>query len=160
MYSLFKDPFAFVGKIEINDWPLIHIFFSKGMNISVDRGSPMRAHNALEQSKEKLAKGVNVVLFPEGTIPATAPKMKAFKSGAFKLSMETGLPIVPVTFVTNWKRLQTGAALRALGSPGKSKVIVHPAVMPADYAESGLVKMKQDIFATINKPLEEAYGNQ
>ncbi len=159
MYATFRKYFVFMGKAEISDWPLFHIFFTKGMNIPVMRGSTKGAQAAMIRSKEELAKGHCVAMFPEGTIPSTAPKMRAFKNGAFKLSMETELPIVPVTFINNWQRLQTGAALKALGSPGSSKVVIHPSVSPLDYEEEGVVKMKRDIFAIINKPLKQEYGD-
>lgn len=159
MYRTLADYFVFMGKSEINNWPLFHIFFSKGMNISVDRTNPVGAHAALLRAKEELAKGHNVIIFPEGTIPGSAPKMKAFKNGAFKLSMETNAPIVPITFLNNCERLPTGPALKRPGGPGIAEAIIHPTVYPQDYLEAGVVQYKQDIFAIINKPLEEYYGD-
>lgn len=159
MYRVFKKYFVFMGKMELNSWPMFNIFFTKGMNISVDRGNGNQALKAIERAKEELNAGHSVVIFPEGTIPSFAPKMKSLKSGAFLLSVETGYPIVPVTFTTNWRRLQAGAALRVKGGPGPSKVIIHPAIDPKDYGEKGAVQMKQDTFEIINKPLIELYGN-
>lgn len=159
MYRVFKKYFVFMGKMELNSWPLFNIFFTKGMNISVDRGNASAAKRAIERAKEELDAGHSVVIFPEGTIPSTAPKMKALKSGAFALSLETGYPIVPVTFTTNWKRLQSGAALKRMGGPGPSKVIIHAPLYPKDYEEKGAVQMKHDTFEIINKPLVELYGN-
>lgn len=129
------------------------------MNIAVDRSSNVASHHAFGRAKTEADKGHNLVIFPEGTIPPTVPKMRAFKNGAFKLAIDKNIPIVPVTFLTNWKRLQAGPALKNGGGPGISKVIIHAAVYPKDYAEGGLVKMKHDIFETINKPLIERYGD-
>lgn len=159
MYRVFSKYFVFMGKMELNSWPLFNIFFTKGMNISVDRGNSAAAMKAIERAKEELNMGHSVVIFPEGTIPSNAPTMKALKSGAFALSLETGYPIVPVTFTTNWRRLQAGAALKRLGGPGPSKVIIHAPLYPKDYAEKGAAQMKQDTFDIINKPLVELYGN-
>lgn len=160
MYRVFGDYFIFMGKMEINSWPLFHIFFTKGMNISVNRKSIIGAHSALERAKEEVDKGNNIVIFPEGTIPLNAPYMKPFKNGAFKLAMEKNIPIIPVTFVTNWRRLQAGPALRRGGGPGVSHVIVHAPVYPADYGAGGMERMKSDIFATIQKPLTKYYGSE
>lgn len=159
MFTVFKQYFLFMGKVEIMTWPLFNVFFSKGMNISVDRASRLGSHEAYERAKEEIDKGHNVVIFPEGTIPHEAPKMKPFKNGAFKLAMDKNVPIVPVTFVNNWKRLQVGPALKNSGGPGLSRVIIHKPVYPADYAEKGLDAMKKDIFEAIQKPLIERYGN-
>lgn len=160
MYRVFKDYFVFMGKAEINTWPLFHIFFTKGMNISVDRKSSVGSHEAFERVKEEVDKGHNIVIFPEGTIPPHAPQLKGFKNGAFKLAMEKNIPIVPVTFLTNWKRLQAGPALRNSGGPGPSKVVIHAPVYPKDYVDSGVTKMRQDIFDIIDAPLKEMYGDQ
>ena len=159
MYRTFKGYFIFMGKMELNNWPLFHIFFSKGMNISVDRGSISGAHNAYERSKDELDLGHNIVIFPEGTIPPNAPMLKIFKNGAFKLAMEKNVPIVPVTFMTNIQRLQAGPALKRMGGPGPSRVIIHPALYPADYAETGVNQLRNDTFAIIEKPLKELYGD-
>lgn len=149
-----------MGKMEINNWPLFHIFFTKGMNISVNRASITGAHEAYKRAKSEIDKGHSIVIFPEGTIPAHAPRLKPFKSGAFKLSIEKNIPIVPVTFLTNFKRLQAGPALRQRGGPGPSKVIIHPPIFPADYTSKGDHQMRDDTFAVIQKPLEALYGNQ
>ena len=159
MYRTFSKYFVFFGKMELNTWPMFNIFFTKGMNITVDRGNASQALKAMERAKDELNNGNSIVIFPEGTIPSSAPKMKSFKSGAFILSIESGYPIVPVTFTTNWKRLQAGAALRVKGGPGPSKAIIHAAIYPKDYKESGVVHMKRDTFEIINKPLIELYGN-
>lgn len=160
MYRVFKDYFVFMGKTEINDWPLFHIFFSKGMNISVDRASIAGAKTAYDRAKDELDKGHNIVIFPEGTIPPSAPKLKVFKSGAFKLAMEKNVPIVPVTFMTNFKRLQAGPALRNMGGPGPSKVIIHAPIYPKDYEGRSVSDLRNDTFAVIEGPLKEAYGTE
>lgn len=160
MYRTFKDYFVFMGKTELNSWPLFHIFFSKGMNISVDRSSITGAQKAYDRAKSELDKGHNIVIFPEGTIPVSAPKLKPFKNGAFKLALEKNIPIVPVTFLTNFKRLQAGPALRNLGGPGPSKVIIHPPIYPETYKAGDVSALRNDTFAVIEKPLKELYGDQ
>ncbi len=160
MYRTFKDYFIFMGKMELNNWPLFHIFFSKGMNISVDRASITGAKTAYDRAKDELDKGHNIVIFPEGTIPPSAPKLKVFKNGAFKLAIEKNIPIVPVTFLNNFKRLQAGPVLRNMGSPGPSRVIIHPAIYPADYKDKTVSDLRNDTFAVIEAPLIELYGSK
>ncbi|MEX2596936.1 MAG: lysophospholipid acyltransferase family protein [Salibacteraceae bacterium] len=160
MYRVFKDYFIFMGKMELNKWPLFHIFFSKGMNISVDRASITGAQKAYDRTKDELDKGHNIVIFPEGTIPPNAPKLKVFKNGAFKIAMEKNVPIVPVTFMNNFRRLQAGPALKRMGSPGSSHVIIHPAIYPSDYQGKTVNDLRNDTFAILEKPLIERYGSK
>ena len=160
MYRVFSRYSIFMGKAEITTWPLFGIFFTKGMNIPVNRKCSKGAHEALQVAKAELAKGHNVIIFPEGTIPQTAPKMRAFKNGAFKLALEENIPIVPMTFVNNWRRLQAGAVLKQLGGAGPSRIVIHKPVYPKDYAELGVVRLKHDIFETIEEPLKRHHGDK
>jgi len=67
---------------------------------------------------------------------------------------------VPVTFMTNFKRLQAGPALRNMGGPGPSKVIIHAPIYPKDYEGRSVSDLRNDTFAVIEGPLKEAYGTE
>lgn len=155
MYSVFPDYFVFMGKNEIASWPLFKIFFTSGMNILVDRGNRKASHQSLLRASEELDKGHCVMIFPEATIPAKAPQMKPFKNGAFKLSVDKQIPIVAVTFLDNWKRLQVGAALRVKGGPGWARAVIHEPIFPEDRE---MIELRKHVFQTIQGPLEEVYG--
>ncbi|MEM9022495.1 MAG: lysophospholipid acyltransferase family protein [Bacteroidota bacterium] len=160
MYGVIPNYFVFMGKAEINSWPLFRIFFTRQMNISVERGSVSGAQQALDRAREDLDKGHNIAIFPEGTIPSDAPNMLRFKNGAFKLAIDKQVPIVPVTFLDNWKRLQTGAVLKSRGGPGRARAIVHPAVPTKGLGEKDLLALRQRVYEIIQAPLAEAYGSQ
>jgi 1-acyl-sn-glycerol-3-phosphate acyltransferase len=51
--------------------------------------------SALAGCRDRLAKKVSVLIFPEGTRSPT-DEMLPFKDGAFKLAVETGVPILPI----------------------------------------------------------------
>jgi 1-acyl-sn-glycerol-3-phosphate acyltransferase len=67
--------------------------------IPVDRGGP-RGGGALDAAAEALAAGEAVGLFPEGTITRDPDRwpMRS-KTGAVRLALQTGAPIVPVAMV-------------------------------------------------------------
>ena len=159
MYGVFRKYFVFMGKAEINSWPLFKIFFTRQMNISVERGSAASAQQALDRAKEELHLGHNIVIFPEGTIPSYAPKMMRFKSGAFKLAIEEQVPIVPVTFLDNWKRLQTGAVFKSRGGPGLARAIIHAPIETKGMTEKDLLTLRNSVFDAIQEPLVKAYGS-
>ena len=154
MYSIIPDYFIFMGKGEIKSWPLFNILFTKGMNILVERASRTASHKAFQRAGEELDMGSAVVIFPEGTIPYSAPQMKAFKNGAFKLAMEKNVPIVPITFSNNWKLLQAGAILKSNGRPGISKVTIHPPIMPEANSDKELVNLRNRTFEVIDGAIE------
>lgn len=153
IYPLVPDYFTIIGKAEIMNWPLFNIFFTKGMNIPVDRRSRKSGHNAYLRSVEELQKGNSMVLFPEGTIPDHVPSMRRFKNGAFKLAIEQQVPLVPVTFTQNYKRLENGGFLKAPASPGLAHAIVHPAIETKGMTEKDVVDLRDRVFNIIDKAI-------
>lgn len=63
--------------------------------VRVRRGDARAAVQSLHQAKKLLADGISVFIFPEGTRSRTGVFAR-FQSGGFRLSQETGAPIVPV----------------------------------------------------------------
>jgi 1-acyl-sn-glycerol-3-phosphate acyltransferase len=155
MYRVFKDYFVFMGKDELRNWPLFHVFFTKGMNILVNRNSSVGATKALQEAGQRIDRGECVVIFPEGTIPKTAPKMKPFKNGAFRLAIEKQVPIVPVTFTANWKLLQGSVFLKGKAGPGITKAIIHEPVYTKGLLADDVVELKNKVYRIIESGLEK-----
>jgi 1-acyl-sn-glycerol-3-phosphate acyltransferase len=64
-------------------------------DIPVKRGFGPSALEAMERCREALSRRVSVMIFPEGTRSKTA-ELLPFKDGAFRLAIETGVPILPL----------------------------------------------------------------
>jgi 1-acyl-sn-glycerol-3-phosphate acyltransferase len=158
LYYIFSDYFIFMGKQELGAVPVFNIFFKK-MNILVDRKSVTGAVRALGEAGRAVDKGHRVVIFPEGTIPHNAPEMRNFKHGPFKLAIKKQLPIVPVTFVNNYRFLQDGAFFKRNGRPGCPKVVVHQPVTTNGLTESDLVSLRDKVHNIIKQPLDEHKSN-
>ena len=56
---------------------------------------------SIRKAESKLKDGMSVVIFPEGTRTSDG-KMARFKRGAFMISQELSLPILPVTIDGNY----------------------------------------------------------
>jgi len=158
MYSVFSRKFAFLGKQEIASWPIFGYFFRR-TDIPVDRGNRMAAARTLEKAAEALKKDRSIVIFPEGTIPLHTPKLKHFKNGAFMLAIKQQVPIVPVTFVNNWRKFSDPSDKFGPASPGTSRVIVHEAIPTKGLTEEDLVNLRQQVYKIINDSLSEEHGN-
>ncbi|MDI1235008.1 MAG: lysophospholipid acyltransferase family protein [bacterium] len=100
----FPEKGCFMAKMELAKIPMFGIFF-KSVDIAVDRSSAIGAHKSFLKAADRVKAGYSVIIFPEGTIWKFAPKLKPFKNGAFKLAIDLGVPIVPVTFYNNFKIL-------------------------------------------------------
>lgn len=89
--------FRFLGKVELVSVPLFGLMFRK-VHIPVNRGNRIEAAKSLLIAKEKLSRGLSVVIYPEGTIPdKKTVTLGPFKDGAFRLAVETGVPLLPMT---------------------------------------------------------------
>ncbi|MBL8002953.1 MAG: 1-acyl-sn-glycerol-3-phosphate acyltransferase [Flavobacteriales bacterium] len=155
LYVLLPEYFVLMGKYELLKWPLFNIFL-RDMNIAVNRGSHTEAARALQKAGRALARGTSVALFPEGTIPRTAPRMKHFKDGAFKMAIQHQVPIVPVTFVDNWRIFGDPEDLLSRGHPGFTHAVVHPPIPTAGLTEADLVALRMRVFNVVEGPLLEA----
>jgi 1-acyl-sn-glycerol-3-phosphate acyltransferase len=69
--------------------------FALAGDIPVRRGDSGSASEALGKARAYLDRGMSVMIFPEGTRSRTG-ELGTFKSGAFRLAIDAGVPVVPV----------------------------------------------------------------
>lgn len=159
MYTAFnRHRFLFIGKKELLTWPIINIFF-KNIDIAIDRNKPREAIKSLEKAKSQLKNNWSIGIFPEGIIPLDAPKVSRFKNGAFKIAIETQTPILPVTFLDNWRLFQADPAVIGMARPGLSRVIIHDPISTKGMTEKDLVSLREQVYEIVNKPLLEYHPN-
>ena len=157
-----KYYFKFIGKKELLKWPMIGVFFRKGMDIPIDRENAKSARESLELSKQALKDGISIAIFPEGVIPPNTPQLKPFKNGAFKMAVELNIPILPVTFLDNWKRMD-GNPTRffARASPGRCRAIVHDPINTQGMDLMDIAPLRDKVYEVINAPLvKEGYSKK
>ncbi|MEQ8910513.1 MAG: lysophospholipid acyltransferase family protein [Vicingaceae bacterium] len=152
LYATFPHYFVFLGKKELGSIPVFSIFF-KRMNILVDRGNAKAAHQAISQACEVMKKGDNVVIFPEGTIPESAPELKAFKNGAFRVAKQLDIPILPVTFVNHVELLEDKWTFMAKCRPGKSTIYLHEPISRESIQSQDLVALREQCKSVIASKL-------
>lgn len=105
--ALYLD-FFFVAKKELFAIPFFGLILSAAGHIPIDRDNPREAVKALDEAKKRLEKGKSIVLFPEGTRSQDG-RLKAFKSGGFRLAIKTGKPILPVAISNTHHALSKGS---------------------------------------------------
>jgi 1-acyl-sn-glycerol-3-phosphate acyltransferase len=84
-----------VAKRSLFSIPWVGWCFTMSGDIPVDRGDSGSAMAVLVRSRRYLARGMSVMMFPEGTRSRDG-KLLPFKSGAFKLAVEAGVPVLPI----------------------------------------------------------------
>lgn len=122
MLASVRSPFVFVGKKELTKIPLFG-FFYKRTCILVDRKSSKSRMEVFNRAEKRLKQGASICIFPEGGVPDDEKvELDEFKDGAFRLAIEHGIPIVPMTFADNKERF---SYTFLSGSPGIMRVKIH-----------------------------------
>jgi 1-acyl-sn-glycerol-3-phosphate acyltransferase len=75
--------------------PLMGWMMRMAGDIAVRRGEARSRAEALDECRDRLQKGVSVMIMPEGTRSATG-ELQPFRDGAFRLAVEMGCPILPI----------------------------------------------------------------
>ena len=158
LYAIFDQYFVFTGKQEIEKWPLFHIFYTSGMNILVDRHNRIGALKSFKTMMDVVKEGHPLVILPEGTSPSHTPQLGEFKSGAVSIAIKMGIPILPVTQTTNWKRLQRSSLFKGNASPGVAELVIHPPIPTEGLTKQDTEALQEKLKAIINQPLHEKYG--
>lgn len=153
MYQIIDNDFAFLGKSEVLKYPVLRIFFKRGIDIPVYRGNRIKAAKCLDLAKSEINNGRSVVIFPEGGWDNTETEMRKFKNGAFKLAIDTGCAILPVTFKNNYDIFTDLSDITGNSKPGLAKVVVHEPIETKNLSTKDLVSLKSKIFNTIQQEL-------
>ncbi len=153
MYAVIPDYFLFIGKAELLKWPFFSLFFKK-QDIPVHRGNPREAHQSLQAASKALKRGECIAMYPEGTIPDDAPKMKHFKNGAFKLAVENQVPIVPITWHANYKVMLDPSKFWEFSLPQIIRVTIHPPIFTSGMSDHDVVSLREQVWKTIHQAIE------
>lgn len=121
--TIMPHPLAYVFKRELLMIPFFGWAMGRLDMIHIDRSKRTEAwHKVAEQGRRLMAEGVWVIMFPEGTRTPRGGQ-GPYKTGAARLAIATGTPIVPiaVTSAKCWPRksflLRPGVIDVSIGRP-------------------------------------------
>ena len=98
----------YLSKDSIYNAPVMGWGMRLAGDIGVVRGDRRSGVKALIECRKKLAAGVSVIIFPEGT-RSRVEEMLPFKDGAFRLAIDAGVPIQPVVVAGTRNALPPGS---------------------------------------------------
>ena len=86
---------GFVGKAEIDDWPVFSYIARTGGTIFHQRGCHDSAVDVISAMAQRLEQGRAVVIFPEGGIKPGS-SVRVFHARMFRPAVDVGCPVQPV----------------------------------------------------------------
>lgn len=152
-FIVIKTHFISLGKKALGKVPVLRMFF-KNVHILVDRKSVSSSHKAFLRLAKYLDNAISILVFPEGTISNNG-QLLPFKNGAFKLAIDKQIPIVPITFLNNWKLLQNGGFLKAKAHPGICRIVVHAPIYTTGMNENDLLSLRTKVHDVISNELDK-----
>lgn len=90
-------------KKELLKIPLLGWLFAMS-SVPVDRKTEEGRKKSMQIMRNELKQGISLLIFVEGTRNRTEKPLKEFHNGAFALSIESGIPILPLVF-TNMRSI-------------------------------------------------------
>ena len=130
--------FRWLAKKELFRIPIFGYSMARVGYISIDRSNRKSAIKSLKEAAQKIARGVSVVVFPEGTRSPDGQVMQ-FKKGGFYLAIDSGRPIVPVVICGSHYVMPKGK-LRV--RPGRIVLSVNRPVETTPYKKTKEVLME------------------
>ncbi|SOD96636.1 lysophospholipid acyltransferase family protein [Spirosoma fluviale] len=154
MGVIVKNYYAFVGKSDVKNIPLLGYMFAK-LHVQVDRDRPNSRAYSLAKSIRTLASGRSIMIFPEGGIRAPEPpQMVPFKDGAFTMAIQQQVPIVPITLVNNHLILPDRSPVRFNWHP--LRAIVHSPIETTGMTQADVGRLKQETYQIIDSELKKS----
>ena len=123
-----------IGKKELSKIPVFGLVIGK-LAVWVDRSNPESRRISLEKLIKHLNQGISVVVAPEGTRNDTETILLPFQKGAFRLSVETGIQILPMAVIGADRIMKRGSILLR---PGKVRVYFSAPLTPPNPSETAI----------------------
>lgn len=154
LFSL-DHQFKWLAKRSLFQIPFLGWAMSVMRYIPLERGHYGSIRESYTQARDWLRKGISVLIFPEGTRSGTG-QMGTFKSGAFRLALETGFPLVPIVLVGTQDILSKGRS--AFGKPGTVSIRILPPVEMKDFERKDETRLRNHVEKLMREELEKRGG--
>ncbi len=148
--------FRWLAKRELFQIPVFGYSMARVGYISIDRSNRKAAHKSLQRAAEKIAQGVSVVIFPEGSRSADG-QVQPFKMGGFHLAMRSRRPIIPVVIYGTFQVMPKG---RLRIRPGRIIVHIHRPVDTASHNSKTKHILTQSVYSIMKQDLEKIAATQ
>jgi 1-acyl-sn-glycerol-3-phosphate acyltransferase len=146
----FRRPVRPLGKVEMAKIPIFG-FIYKNAIVTVDRSSAENRANSVRILKSILAKGISILVFPEGTFNMTHQPLKEFYDGAFRIAIETQTPIKPVLLLNAYDRMHYESIFSM--NPGKGRSVFLPEVSVEGLTLGDVGMLKEKVFSMMKEEL-------
>jgi 1-acyl-sn-glycerol-3-phosphate acyltransferase len=152
IYGYLNHNFKWMMKKGLLKFPVVGVSCAAAGHIFVDNSSPAAIRDTMAKAERTLQNGMSLVVFPEGSRTFTG-KMRPFHKGAYQLSMEFHLPVVPITIDGAFDVMPR---TKFVPRPGTIRLTIHkPIAPPVDEADRA--RVIADSFEAVHSALPQRH---
>lgn len=153
IYGYLGRNFKWMMKKSLRKIPFVGKACEDAGHIFVDRSGPKKVLETIRLAEKTLTNGTSVVVFPEGARTFTG-HMGYFKKGAFQLSDELQLPVVPLTINGSFRVLpRTGKIVNC----HPMTLTIHPPIPPKGQGIENIKATMSEAYAAVESSLEAEF---
>jgi 1-acyl-sn-glycerol-3-phosphate acyltransferase len=139
---LIPGEFRPIAKKELLKIPVFGLIV-RSATVVVDRSNSQSRKKSMDKIREILSHGISALIFAEGTQNRTRELLQPFKDGAFRIAVDTQLPIVPMVIIGAGKLMPPGTLQL---KPGKIKIIVGKEIDVTGLTSDDVADLKKKVF--------------
>ncbi|HEV7843947.1 MAG TPA: lysophospholipid acyltransferase family protein [Pyrinomonadaceae bacterium] len=131
--------------------PFMGWHLTRAGHIPIDRSSTEKAINSMKEAAGYLKGGICAFVFPEGTRSRDGYLHK-FKKGGFKLALQAGVPLIPITIVGSRQVLPPD---EIIFRPGPIDMYVDAPIPTAGLTDDDLEPLMETVYDIMAKRFKE-----
>jgi 1-acyl-sn-glycerol-3-phosphate acyltransferase len=151
LHALFFH-FKWVSKKENIYLPFVGWNMMLNRYVIIDRASKKSTLKMMRECRNYLENRSSIMIFPEGSRSFDG-KLRNFKDGAFRLALQTNLPILPIVQDGTWKAL--GGNKMVMSGPTTMRVRVLDPVMPDEFGDRDPGELSKKVRTIMESALNE-----
>ena len=152
-YGFLNHNIKWIQKAPLRKLPFVGKASDIAGHIFVDNSSITSRINTIVEAKKILEDGVSVIIFPEGARTKNG-KLGAFRRGAFRIALDMGLSIVPVTLNGPYDVMKRNTYTL---HPGKLELTIHQPIPTKGLQKEDIATLMEQTKETIHSALWEKY---
>ena len=151
MKAIRRQHVRILGKAEMSKVPIFGFIYKKGA-VLVDRENAKGRLTSIKNLIYFLKRKISVFICPEGTFNMTDEPLKNFYDGAFRIAIQTQMPIRPILFLDTYDRLSYKSIFSL--NPGKCRSVYLSETSTEGLTINDVAILKEKIFRQMEDALK------
>ena len=153
VYGFLNKNMKWVQKASLRKLPFVGKASEIAGHVFVDNTSIASRRDTIIKAKKEIVGGISMMMFPEGA-RSNDGKLLPFRRGAYRVAMDMGLPIVPITINGPFDVLKVNSTTL---KPGKLELIIHKPIPTENLEQKDLRNLMEQTKQIIHSGLWEKY---